>query len=154
MATAVKRSEPRSWAAERELIELAKTMYLEAIVKKTGRKPDHQDGQAAGSFDQGTEGEEGCRKVSLNTSAPITIPRLMPDETGNPAPNPRAANSVNADATVSRYRGNIPLPYQPAGSNWTVLQHSLYSVDGTEILTPFAAKQRSVFAHRGWRRSF
>jgi hypothetical protein len=40
MATALKRSEPRSWAAERELIELAKTMDLEAIVKKTGRKPE------------------------------------------------------------------------------------------------------------------
>jgi hypothetical protein len=34
MATALKRSGPRSWAAERELIELAKTMYLEAIVKR------------------------------------------------------------------------------------------------------------------------
>jgi hypothetical protein len=40
MATAPKRLEPRSWASDRTLIALAKTMNLEAIVKKTGRKPD------------------------------------------------------------------------------------------------------------------
>jgi hypothetical protein len=40
MATALKRPEPRSWASDRELITLAKTMNLEAIVKETGRKPD------------------------------------------------------------------------------------------------------------------
>ena len=39
MATALKRTGPRSWAADRELIRLAKTMDLEAIIKKTGRKP-------------------------------------------------------------------------------------------------------------------
>jgi hypothetical protein len=30
----------RSFSSERELIELAKTMDLEGIVKKTGRKPE------------------------------------------------------------------------------------------------------------------
>jgi hypothetical protein len=40
MATALKRTGLRSWAADRELIELAKTMALGAIVKKTGRKPE------------------------------------------------------------------------------------------------------------------
>jgi hypothetical protein len=40
MATTSKRLGPRSWAPDRELIELAKTMDLEAVVKKTGRKPE------------------------------------------------------------------------------------------------------------------
>jgi hypothetical protein len=40
MAAAPKRPEPRSWASDRELIELAKTMDLVAIAKKTGRKPE------------------------------------------------------------------------------------------------------------------
>jgi hypothetical protein len=40
MATTPKRLHPRAWAADRELIALAKTKTLEAIVKKTGRKPD------------------------------------------------------------------------------------------------------------------
>jgi hypothetical protein len=31
---------PNSRAAERDLIELARTMDLKAIAKKTGRKPD------------------------------------------------------------------------------------------------------------------
>lgn len=35
-----RRLNPRSWAPHRELIELAKTMDLEAITKKTGRKPE------------------------------------------------------------------------------------------------------------------
>jgi hypothetical protein len=39
-AAALKRPGPRSWAADRQLIELAKTMDLEAIAKKTGRKPE------------------------------------------------------------------------------------------------------------------
>jgi hypothetical protein len=66
---ALKRSEPCSWAAERVLIELSKTMDLEAIVKKTGRKPESiiKTAKRLGLFDQGTEGEEGCRKVSLFT---------------------------------------------------------------------------------------
>jgi hypothetical protein len=34
------RLEPRSWAADRELIGLAKTMDLQEIAKRTGRKPD------------------------------------------------------------------------------------------------------------------
>jgi hypothetical protein len=38
MAAAPKRP-GRSFSNERQLIELAKTMDLEAIVKKTGRKP-------------------------------------------------------------------------------------------------------------------
>jgi hypothetical protein len=38
MATAPKRS-GRSFSNERQLIELAKTMDLEAVVKRTGRKP-------------------------------------------------------------------------------------------------------------------
>jgi hypothetical protein len=37
---APKRRGPNSRANERELIELAKTMDLEAIAKKTGRKPE------------------------------------------------------------------------------------------------------------------
>jgi hypothetical protein len=37
MATAIKPTGPHSWAAERELMELAKTMDLKAIVKTTGR---------------------------------------------------------------------------------------------------------------------
>lgn len=40
MATAPKRLQPRSWAADRELIGLAKTLDLEEIAKKTGRKPE------------------------------------------------------------------------------------------------------------------
>jgi ribosomal protein L32E len=40
MATAPKRLDLRSWASDRELIELAKTMDLEAIAKKIGRKPE------------------------------------------------------------------------------------------------------------------
>jgi hypothetical protein len=40
MATGPKRPEKYSWAVDRELIELAKTMDLEAIVKRTGRKPE------------------------------------------------------------------------------------------------------------------
>jgi hypothetical protein len=40
IATSLKRTGPHSWAAERELIELAKTNTLEAIAKKTGRKPE------------------------------------------------------------------------------------------------------------------
>jgi hypothetical protein len=39
MATAPRRP-GRSFSSERELIELAKTMDLEGIVKKTGRKPE------------------------------------------------------------------------------------------------------------------
>jgi hypothetical protein len=35
-----KRLDLRSWATDRKLIELAKTMDLEAIAKKTGRKPE------------------------------------------------------------------------------------------------------------------
>jgi hypothetical protein len=40
MATAPKRLHPRSWASDRTLIELVKTMDLEAIAKKTRRKPE------------------------------------------------------------------------------------------------------------------
>ena len=40
MASAPKRPGPHSWAADRELIQLAKNMDLEAIAKKTGRKPE------------------------------------------------------------------------------------------------------------------
>jgi hypothetical protein len=40
MATTSNRLGPRSLAPDRELIELAKTMDLEAVVKKTGRKPE------------------------------------------------------------------------------------------------------------------
>jgi hypothetical protein len=40
MATAPRRLEPRSWAADRELIALAKTMDLEKIAKRTGHKPE------------------------------------------------------------------------------------------------------------------
>jgi hypothetical protein len=40
MATTPKLPKPYSWAVDRELIELAKTMDLDAIVKRTGRKPD------------------------------------------------------------------------------------------------------------------
>jgi hypothetical protein len=36
-----KRPEPYSWAIDRELMELAKTLDLEAIVKRTGRKPEN-----------------------------------------------------------------------------------------------------------------
>jgi hypothetical protein len=35
-----KRPSARSWASERELIALAKTMDMEGIAKKTGRKPE------------------------------------------------------------------------------------------------------------------
>jgi hypothetical protein len=41
MAAAPKRPEPYSWAIDRELMELAKTLDLEAIVKRTGRKPEN-----------------------------------------------------------------------------------------------------------------
>jgi hypothetical protein len=41
MATGPKRPEPYSRAIDRELIELAKTLNLEAIVKRTGRKPEN-----------------------------------------------------------------------------------------------------------------
>jgi hypothetical protein len=41
MATAPRRPEPYSRAVDRDLIELAKTLDLEAIVKKTGRKPEN-----------------------------------------------------------------------------------------------------------------
>jgi hypothetical protein len=40
LATGPKRPEPYSRAIDRELIELAKTLNLEAIVKRTGRKPE------------------------------------------------------------------------------------------------------------------
>jgi hypothetical protein len=40
MATTPKRPEPYSRAVDRELIALAKTLDLEAIVKRTGRKPE------------------------------------------------------------------------------------------------------------------
>jgi hypothetical protein len=40
MATAPKRHGPLSWAYQRRLIELAKTMDLETIAKKTGRSPE------------------------------------------------------------------------------------------------------------------
>jgi hypothetical protein len=40
MASTPKRRGPNAWAADRELIELAKMMDLEAIAKKTGRKPE------------------------------------------------------------------------------------------------------------------
>jgi hypothetical protein len=40
MASRPKRLDLRSWATDRKLIELAKTMDLEAIAKKTGRKPE------------------------------------------------------------------------------------------------------------------
>jgi hypothetical protein len=39
MATKPKRPKLSGYAYQRELIELAKTMDLAAIVKKTGRKP-------------------------------------------------------------------------------------------------------------------
>jgi ribosomal protein L11 len=39
MATTPKRARLSGLAAQRELIELAKTTDLDAIVKKTGRKP-------------------------------------------------------------------------------------------------------------------
>jgi hypothetical protein len=35
-----KRPSARSWASDRELISLAKTMDMEGIAKKTGRKPE------------------------------------------------------------------------------------------------------------------
>jgi hypothetical protein len=41
MATGPKRPEPYSRAIDRELIELAKTMDLETIVNRTGRKPEN-----------------------------------------------------------------------------------------------------------------
>jgi hypothetical protein len=41
MAIGPKRPEPYSRAIDRELIELAKTLNLEAIVKRTGRKPEN-----------------------------------------------------------------------------------------------------------------
>jgi hypothetical protein len=37
---ATRRPGPASFATQRELIALAKTMDLEAIAKKTGRKPE------------------------------------------------------------------------------------------------------------------
>jgi len=40
MATTPKRLHARSSAADRELIALAKTKTLEAIARKTGRKPE------------------------------------------------------------------------------------------------------------------
>jgi hypothetical protein len=40
MASTPKRLDLRSSASDRQLIELAKTMDLEAIAKKTGRKPE------------------------------------------------------------------------------------------------------------------
>jgi len=36
----MKRPGPHSWAPDRELIKLAKTMDLEAIVKESGRSPE------------------------------------------------------------------------------------------------------------------
>jgi hypothetical protein len=39
MASTPKRPKRYSFAVDRELIELAKTMDFEAIVKRTGRKP-------------------------------------------------------------------------------------------------------------------
>jgi hypothetical protein len=39
MATAPKRPGPTSFAADRELVDLAKTFTLAAIVKKTSRTP-------------------------------------------------------------------------------------------------------------------
>jgi hypothetical protein len=41
MAATTKRPEPYSRAVDRELIELAKTMDLEKIAKRTGRKPEN-----------------------------------------------------------------------------------------------------------------
>jgi hypothetical protein len=41
MAAITKRPEPYSRAVDRELIELAKTMDLEKIAKRTGRKPEN-----------------------------------------------------------------------------------------------------------------
>jgi hypothetical protein len=38
--TPPKRLHPRSWAADRELIVLAKMMDVGAIIKKTKRKPE------------------------------------------------------------------------------------------------------------------
>jgi hypothetical protein len=40
MATTPKRPKPYSWAVDRELITLAKTLSLETIVKRTGRKSE------------------------------------------------------------------------------------------------------------------
>jgi hypothetical protein len=40
MASRPKRSGPLSWAYQRELAEMSKTMDLEAIAKKTGRSPE------------------------------------------------------------------------------------------------------------------
>lgn len=40
MAITSKLTSRYSWAAERELIKMAKTMDMEAIVKKTGRSPE------------------------------------------------------------------------------------------------------------------
>jgi hypothetical protein len=40
MTSTTKGRGPHSWAGDRELIALAKTMTLEAMVKKTGRKPE------------------------------------------------------------------------------------------------------------------
>jgi ribosomal protein L11 len=40
MATTPKRLHARSWAADRQLIDLAKTKTLETIAKKTRRKPE------------------------------------------------------------------------------------------------------------------
>jgi len=39
-ALMAKRLDLRSWASDRQLIELAKTMGLEEIAKKTGCKPE------------------------------------------------------------------------------------------------------------------
>jgi hypothetical protein len=40
MASTPKRRGPNSFAADRQLIELAKTLDMKAIAKKTGRKPE------------------------------------------------------------------------------------------------------------------
>jgi hypothetical protein len=40
MSTTPKRPAPNSRASDRELIALAKTLDLETIVKRTGRKPE------------------------------------------------------------------------------------------------------------------
>jgi hypothetical protein len=53
----MKRPGPTSFAADRELADLAKTLSLAAIVKKTGRTPVAilKRGCAARHFDQGTK---------------------------------------------------------------------------------------------------
>jgi hypothetical protein len=40
MATAPKRPARNGFAADRKIVELAKTMDIEALTKKTGRKPE------------------------------------------------------------------------------------------------------------------